>query len=293
MVSKARISNLIGWATTIFFLIRNRGRKTYGHQTIYKLVERYIYENCQDISEYQAAEKVVEHFIATLSPMKESNLSRIGPDFDAGYIGVLNPLPKYLISGGAGKNIDFEVALAERGVVINLFDHTVRTLPKQDINLIHHKKGLFAKFTRVQNSISLDEIVAMVPQNEKEKMWLKLDIEGSEWELLAEKIEVLDRFDQIFIEFHDTYKLTDSSFRNDFTKIFNYLNTNFDLISVSSNNWQGMTNFGKTFIPTTFEVTYIRKSESYPRRTGSDYKKFMFVNNANRLPIPEIPFRIM
>lgn len=292
-MSKAQISNLIGWAKTFSYLIRNRGHKTYGHKTIYRLAERYVYENCQDFSEYEAAEQAVQHLIATLSPRKESDLSRIGPNFDAGYIGVLNPLPKYLISGGAGKNIDFEVALAERGVIAHIFDHTVRTLPKQDINLYHHKKGIFAKLSLVQNSISLDEIVAMFPKNEKEKMWLKLDIEGSEWELLAEEIELLDRFDQIFIEFHDTYKLTDSKFRNNFTKIFNYLNTNFDLISISSNNWEGTTNFGKTFIPTTFEVTYIKKRQGYFRRKGADYKKFMFVNNANRLPIPEIPFQII
>ena len=292
MVSKAQISNLIGWASTISFLVGNRGRNSYGHQAIYKLVDRFLYENSREHSEYQAAEKAIENFITNLVPKRENKLTRIGPDFDAGYIGVLDPLPKFLISGGAGKNIDFEIALAERGVLIHVFDHTIRTLPKRNSNLFHHKKGLYAKIRDVRNSINLAESVAMVAQKEDEKLWLKLDIEGSEWELLAERIEVLAKFDQIFIEFHDTYKLSDPKFRTDFTRIFDYLNHNFDLISISSNNWQGVTNFGMSFLPTTFEVTYIKKSKPHSRHKGTDYKKYMFVNNPNRLPIPEIPFQI-
>jgi hypothetical protein len=291
MVTFSRVKNFKGWMKTIHFLIKNRGRNTYGYYHINGLIERYIHENSRTLADYQAAEAAINQSIKTIKTKNEKYVNRIGPEFDAGYVGKSRPLPTLLISGGAGKNIDFELELAQYGVEVHIFDHTLSKLPKQHENIVHHRNALCGEKRRIRKSISLQTTLEVSNQRNHQQIWLKLDIEGDEWALLAENLEVLGKFEQVFIEFHDTYKLSNATFRDDFTNIFQYLNSKFDLISISSNNWQGMTNFGKSFIPTTFEVTFVKKNKVKPRLPGDGYKKYLSVNNQNRLAIPSHPFR--
>jgi hypothetical protein len=291
MVIFPRVRNFKGWINTIHFIIKNRGRDTYGYYNIQGLIERYIHENSKTLADYQAAEAAINQSIKILKTKNERYVARIGPEFDAGYVGKRSPLPTLLISGGAGKNIDFEFELAQDGVEVHIFDHTLSKLPKQHRNIEHHRNALCGERRRTKKSLNLQTTFEIANQKNHQRIWLKLDIEGHEWALLAENLEIMGKFEQVFIEFHDTYKLSDVSFRDDFISIFQYLNSQFDLISISSNNWQGITNFGKSFIPTTFEVTFVKKSKVKPRSSGDNYKTYLSVNNRHRLAIPSHPFR--
>ena len=111
-------------------------------------------------------------------------------------------------------------------------------------------------------------------------------------QLLVDEISSLEHFSQIFIEFHDSYRLVDENFRNNFLTILKALAKNFDLVSISSNNWRGVTNFGHVFIPDTFEVTYLNKkvnTNSHPNGVADSLKR---PNNPRRLAIPSAPFAV-
>ncbi len=122
--------------------------------------------------------------------------------------------------------------------------------------------------------------------------WLKLDIKGSEIELLAADLALLSKFQQIFVEFHDTYQAVDPYFRNLFISILEKLNESHYVIAMVLNNWQGFTNFGNAFLPVTFEVTFLSKLVAVKISEDSDYKSLKAANNPKRPEIPDLPFHI-
>ena len=292
MVIWTKISGVRKWINTLVYLFSNRGLNTYGAETIKKIVEKHIYEYSKSRQDYEAAEAIINDTLSFFMPKRISGLARIGPSHDAGYVGILEPLPDILISGGAGKNIDFEHQLASLGVIVHVFDHTVRKLPLHSKNLHHHRSALASSSTQLPGSLTLGQCINRANTTDNCSKWLKLDIEGFEWKLISEDLELLTGFSQIFIEFHDLYKLSDSAFRKNYLEIFTFLSKNFNLIAISSNNWQGVCNFGMSFIPNTFEVTYLNKSMGSKAKNNENFRDLCSVNNRYRLAIPESPFRV-
>ncbi len=142
-------------------------------------------------------------------------------------------------------------------------------------------------------SSNLLEAYSALCEVARDSTWLKLDIEGSKIKLMAEQLEILSKFQQIFVEFHDTFQLVDPTFREQFISILKTLQESHYVISVVSNNWQGMTNFGSAFMPVTFELTFLSRLYPIEISTEIEYKKFKAANNPNRLEIPDIPFHLL
>ena len=288
---KSRILHIAGWVRLIGYVLKYRGKETFGADDVQRILERHMMENSRSLNDYSGAESAVEESIKLLEPTFISGLARIGPHSDGGYIGLAAPAPKFLLSGGAGKNIDFEIELASQGAEVHVYDPTVTKLPKFHPLIKHQKKALCVNSDRrFKVSTNLTRALQEFNLTGDEIIWLKLDIEFSEWDLLADEIFLLPNFTQIFIEFHDTYKLVEADFRAKFLKVLRALNHDFNLISISSNNWQGIANFGHSFIPVTFEATFLNRSIPTNQLASETGDKLVCVNNVRRLPIPNKPF---
>jgi hypothetical protein len=293
----SRVHGFYQWIRLLFKIFNGRSVRTYGKDQISFIYERYRHEYLCTNKELIAAEGAIKKFSNLLKIVPVKLITRIGPKKDSGYITVDMFERPLLISGGAGKNIDFEVAFAERGSQVLIFDPTIDILPKLHENITHFKIGLEGEMSnKFKKSIDLNEILKMAKASSLNNpgIYLKLDIEGSEWKLLDKNLKTLNHFDQIFIEFHDLHRLTDNRFRKSYLRVNKYLIENFYFVSVASNNWSQFINFGKSFTPLVYECTLLNKRHKrlLKYRKSSSLKKLTYRNNPKRPFIYHKPFYV-
>ena len=290
---RERLKHLVEWARVLTLIFNNRGRNTYGALAIKRVVQKYILDNSASASELRNAESSLQIIEGLLRPMRVENLQRFGAENDGGYIGIETRSAPTLLSGGGGKNIDFEFELAEKGSKVHLYDPTISKLPKEHFNVSHYKKALDGPGNKnFKHSATLSEAFIELNPNLDQAVWLKLDIEGSEIELLFNDLELLPKFEQIFIEFHETFQVISPKFQNQFITVLSALKKDFHLVSMVSNNWKGVTNYGCSFLPDTFEATFLSREFPIKSTNESGYESLKRVNNRNRPSIPDLPFRI-
>ena len=121
----------------------------------------------------------VNTLIGYLAPHKcSSALKRVGGIHDGSYIIPNNLINSktYLISGGIENNNQFEIFLANNGVVGIQIDNSINSPPEK------HKNLNFIKTTLGKNDslseISLQTLIRNAPNNKK--LIVKMDIEGGE-----------------------------------------------------------------------------------------------------------------
>lgn len=291
--AKQRFKHLADWISLFRFILVNRGNKSYGASDLRVLVERHMMEQSSSLENLDASESALTELLNLLKITKVQGLKRLGATHDGGYIGISTDGTPFLLSGGAGKNIDFELELADNGSRVHLYDPTVRKLPLYHQNIHHIKVALtIPQDKSFRKSVTLSQALSTVNLEKNEEIWLKLDIEGSEIDLLSSDLEILPRFQQVFIEFHDIYKVIDPEYRRKLLNILTQLKKNFYLISINANNWKGFSNFGYAFSPVTFEATYLNRKYPIELSTTPDYKLLKRINNPRRLDIPDSPFLI-
>ena len=210
-------------------------------------------------------------------------MRRLGPANDGGYlVPRCTPAPHVLLSGGVGKNIDFEHDLAKEGTFVHLFDPTVRRLP-----ISHGNFRLHRKFLREGDSeyfVDLKEFLnELLPS--RQRIWIKLDIEGDEYQQLRNLASGdLSGIEVLIVEFHGMYNLVNPSFRNNFHFLFEEIFKTFYLVNIHGNNNRPVLNFGDVVVPEVFEATFILKSASCDFHNGSVWQNKLSQKNSSRLP---------
>ena len=237
--------------------------------------------------------------------VKKSNLIRIGPKRDGGYIIDKRILGKNNILVTCGLNDDWEFEkdfIKKNGdVSIIAFDHTVnnefwiKRFKKDFISLLLLKKLRLNKILDVfkyldyllffrKNKIHYKKKIVNKSKNNKQKsisdilkplnnVVLKVDIEGDEYKILNDIKKNSKKIIFLIIELHDTHK--------NLTKIKKFLN-NFDLkvIHIHGNNYGGIY---KENIPKVLELSLINSKiinikKIYSKReypiVNLDYKNF-------------------
>ena len=221
-----------------------------------------------------------------LKPLKFSKLTRLGNEYDGGYI-----IPEIsivdsdgLISFGYGYDPSFEkdyIKRSEKKVFI--FDHTcgylnlflvfIRYLKrfllfrKKFKDTVFHYNNLknhhdfvslkninFFKKKIVKNKlhndeINLDDIISI--SNFKNAI-LKCDIEGSEYEIIQDIIKYEKLFNCIIIEFHNIDKNIEK-----FKYSINQLLEFYNIVHLHGNNHDPI--IDKINIPSTLEITLVKK----------------------------------
>ena len=185
------------------------------------------------------------------------NLIRVGPNGDGGYL-IPNLLEeiKICFSPGVGYIHGFENDLLKRGIKVYMADRTVEK-PNLDSNNYEYIKKNIGSYDDSQ-TITIDSWIKDVEH--AGNFLLQMDVEGSEYEIINRIKEAnLNKFKILVIEFHYfeqiLTKIGYKVVKNVFEKILKY----FDVAHIHPNNCCGSYNFNNIVIPSTLEMTFLRK----------------------------------
>tara|TARA_A100001015_G_scaffold306465_1_gene400778 strand:+ start:31 stop:816 length:786 start_codon:yes stop_codon:yes gene_type:complete len=235
--------------------------------------------------------------------INKSNLIRIGPKRDGGYVIDKRVLSKTKAIVTLGLNDDWsfekEFIKKNRACKVYAYDHTVnnkywikrfkqdlvsfiklkKLTPFKILDIFKYLDYLF--FFSEKNTHFIKKIVANKKNSEEEtidrilgnldNVILKVDIENDEYKVLGDIIKNNSKINLLIIEFHQVNK--------NFNKIKKFiLNNNLKIIHLHANNFGGLDKKG---MPTTLEATFLnqnkfktenrRSKKEYPIK-GLDYK---------------------
>jgi len=149
----------------------------------------------------------------------------LGEKYDGCYV-LLDDFKKikYAYSFGINNNIQFDKALADKGIDVYMYDHTINSLPYENPKFHWKKIGLCGMKSQNQNMKNFEELIAENGHNKEKNMILKMDIEQWEFESLIDlKEKTLNQFKYIAIEYH--FK-DENKFKNN-NVYYNVLKKNF------------------------------------------------------------------
>ena len=233
-------------------------------------------------------------------PFNYDKLVRRGSTNDGGYLIPADISAKFLISLGLGDDWKFELDLIKHKQVSKfiVFDHSVTLLNLlrillnrkrkikafiyraivliryfRDFTFLRkkHVKKKITKYGSNENSseINLNEIFKEFVVDSKSTIILKIDIEGSEFDIIEQVIEFSSQTLVLIIEFHEILKQKDK-----FKTSLELLKSKFLLIHTHVNNYGEIDDFS---IPNVCEFTFInhnmhREQEKVSRlpRVGLD-----------------------
>ena len=210
-----------------------------------------------DIEKAQRIDSFSTHL--KLVHVNQEFLKRVGNEGDGGYIMYSNfSGNEVLISAGIGEDVswDFHMLNTFAAKAVIQIDHTIGGKPpREDSRVIFIDKML--KGYDSQESVTLGWLINRLPQ--AHPRILKIDIEGSEWEVFAATtLSDLSTFDQICVEFHNLHEVIFED-NPHYLETMAKLATNHAPIHVHANNWGAYEIIANRPVPDVLEVTYLSR----------------------------------
>lgn len=195
---------------------------------------------------------------------------RVGREGDGGYV-MLDDLQRAgaAISFGVGQEVTWDLELADLGLEVHQFDHTIDAPPAEHPRVQFHRRKVVP--VAEDSGVSLAQAVALAGP----ECLVKMDIEGDEWPVIAAASEAdLGMAAQLVCEFHDFHRAHDDSWYACAMACLTKLNAVFDLVHVHANNYGRLLCAGNVPFPEILEVTFVNKriyptcetSELFPTR---------------------------
>lgn len=184
---------------------------------------------------------------------------RLGRDGDGGYV-VLDDFTSVsaALSCGIGNDCSWDTAIAERNIDVHQYDHTVDGPPVSHARFRFYKKKIAGVLT--DQSETLGSAIKKLPPPDGGRIILKIDVEGSEWEVLdAATSEELARFSQIVGEFHGFTSAIDPVWRETARRVLIKLRSLFNVVHVHANNYGPFNVIANVALPEAFEITFANK----------------------------------
>ena len=203
----------------------------------------------------------------------------IGRKADGGYV-LLDDFENIKIAYSFGIEADayFDKDLADRGIDVYMYDHTINNLPFENPKFHWKKIGVGGKNDTNENIKTLEELIKENGHSSEKNMILKMDIESYEWNTLKDLSEdILNQFKYILIEFHFNKE------PNIYYEVLRKLYKTHQVFYFYCNNGNYIETFGNNRICLTLEVswvirknnTFIKDSAIYPiedfKRTNTTY----------------------
>ena len=202
----------------------------------------------------------------------------LGEKADGAYV-LLDDLTniKIAYSFGISDYIQFDKALADKGIDIYMYDHTINSLPYENPKFHWKKIGICGLGNQHSNMKNLEELIIENGHINEKEMILKMDVEHWEWESLIDlKESTLNQFKYIAIEFH---------FRDE--KVYNNHNIYYNVIKKLSQTHQAFyvrcngerskkVNFGFNRICHIMEVSYVIKKGNFFKKDEAIYPIYEF-----------------
>ncbi len=205
---------------------------------------------------------------------------RYGDLKDGGYV-LINDLNRddTLLSIGVGENISFDLDCEKQVSKIVLVDHSIPLFEIPNSNYSLYRKRLATY--EDSSSITIENLL----KNHQSKDYiLKMDIEGDEWKILSQlSPDILNRFRQIIIEFHDLNNF--GKFDLIITALNNLSGTHLPVV-IHPNNIGGYQVIDEYLCPNVLETTWLRRS-SYEFEAGihEEVIKLAAPNNPEKIDL--------
>ena len=177
---------------------------------------------------------------------------------DGSYV-ILNDFKniKIAYSFGISRMIQFDKFLADRGIDVYMYDHTIKSLPYNNKNFHWKKIGISGKNNKNRLLKSFEELIIENGHISEENMILKMDVEHSEWESLRDLPDkMLSQFKYILIEYH----FNETTALNEILLYYNVIkkiNQTHQIFYIRCHNRYLIVNFGNNRICKYLEVSYI------------------------------------
>ena len=193
----------------------------------------------------------------------------LGDYADGSYV-LLNNLEgiKIAYSFGIANQISFDKALADKGIDVYMYDHTINKLPFENAKFHWKKIGICSESHKKLNMKTLNELLIENGHEKEKDMILKIDIEQNEWEILNEiSFEILNKFKYIILELHlwniNKYEL--------YINCLQKLMVNHQAFHIHCCNCVGLFSIGENLICNTLEISYIIKEGNKFKKDNSVY----------------------
>ena len=226
--------------------------------------------------------------MTVMDVLSDNKWCRVGRHNDGGYV-ICEPNPDdlaALYSFGIADDVSFESYFAK---VLNksvyMYDHTIDALPEKHDNFLWKKLGVCGPDDDSENMMSLPEMIRNNGHSGEKRLFLKMDVEGYEWEIMKNlPAEVLGQFDQIAIELHH---ILDPNLFSDILKSLENINSVHQLVHIHGNNAMPVYRWNNRNIPDLLEATYIRREG----REFAETTRFFptRLDERNVIEYPEIP----
>ncbi|MFM8735843.1 MAG: hypothetical protein ACKOC8_11685 [Pirellulales bacterium] len=214
----------------------------------------FVYDDSASVQDRVAA------ILRRLEPMRATQFGkiRIGKEADGGYV-MLDDFTGIGVAYSIGicDEVSWDLAMAERGIDVFQYDHTIDRLPLEHGRFHWSKTGLGPQATA-----DLETLPRLLDGNGhrgRRDMLLKCDIEGCEWEVLAAlPDDCLQQFKQIVIEVHFLERLADPEFAALAGRAVAVLTAGHRVIHVHANNHRPYAIVGGIPVPSVLELTLVR-----------------------------------
>jgi hypothetical protein len=195
---------------------------------------------------------------------------RIGGPNDGGY--VMQKIDPNQIDGvlsiGVGPDVSWDQDVSKMGMVVHMFDPTIKRIPAPVKNGIFHRIGIGAVDSTDSKFVPIAKLREIAGLSQANNILLKIDVEGAEWTSLSQlPAGELDRYSQIAIEMHNLGRISNSDYFEKVIEVLEALHHSHVSVHLHANNYAPLANFGTYWFPDAIEVTYIRRDSS------QDYKQ--------------------
>jgi hypothetical protein len=190
------------------------------------------------------------------------NLVILGNNGDGGYV-MLDEFPNDSIaySFGIGEDVSWDADIAKKNIDVYMYDHTIDALPHSDKHFHFFKIGVCGKNNGYENLKTFDQLLKINGHENKTNIILKMDVEGAEWDSLADvSQEAMERCNQIIVEFHNVNQIVIDEKYKSICDLLRKINKTHQSIHLHACNYSSYEIIGGEPIPNVIEVTYVRRS---------------------------------
>jgi hypothetical protein len=210
--------------------------------------------------------------------------ARFGSSNDGGYI-LLDDFNNInaAFSFGIEQNASWDVSVANRGVPVYQFDHTIDTPPVLRPDLIFSKKRIAAEAG--PDCETINDLVKRHASVGSASLVLKIDIEHDEWPVFDSTTDVaLSCFAQIVGEFHGFGWMIDPQWSERARRVFEKITCHFGAIHLHANNHCGINSIANIPVPEVLEITFANRSRYNLVTTDEMFPSLLDAPNYPYLP---------
>ncbi len=188
---------------------------------------------------------------------------RVGRDNDGGYVMIDNFAGiTAAYSLGINDDVSWDRQIADRGIDIFQYDHTIDALPEKNARFHWSKTGICGVGAETDLMKTLPSLMDSNHHKTEMNLILKMDIEGFEWPVFSTMpSQRLKQFRQIVCEFHGLQHVDVEPFYANMLSACERLAETHRVVHVHANNNTAYAIVGGVPIPACLEISFIRMDD--------------------------------